>query len=105
MTGIIATIDIGPRAKEIYDLLERCSEEIDGCELCNLRHECDDYCETHLYSFAEISQEKYIKHMANITQRRKCRRKLRQPAARECRIEFPNIRRKSPSLICAGGGF
>lgn len=100
MTGLIATIEFGPRLGELYGLLERCSDEIESCAFCSHYRECDNYCDLHLYDKKEVTQKEFIEYMTEIMRLRQVRKKLARPAPAECSIEFPVLRHRESSLVC-----
>jgi len=102
--GLPAVVELGPRLAGIYRLLEICSDEIEGCEMCNLQTECEWFCEENLYNCGELSPKKFDSHMSTVLARQSRRKKIAAGSCRPvCVLSVPVLRRRAPRpLILCG---
>jgi len=100
MSGVVlAVMESGPRLKELFTCLDKCCDEMGGCEFCNQRIECEIYCERHLYNKKELSPGAYQKHMAAVMRRRRIKKRQAGPL---CEIEFLKAGHREINLVCGG---
>lgn len=104
MAGLPAILDAGERLKKLYSYLDTCAEEIESCDYCSVREQCNRYCDMHLYFKNELSEAEFKKHLAAIMHRRQIRKRVDRAGPRVCEIEFYRIRHGESSLVCANGG-
>lgn len=101
MTGkLLSVMEAGPRLKKVYIYLDTCAEEIESCEYCSVREQCNRYCDTHLYSKNELLEAEFKKHLAAIMHRRQIRKRVDRAVSRVCEIEFFKAGHREINLVC-----
>ena len=102
--GLPAVCEIKPRLAGLYRLLEQCSDDIGGCEVCSEKADCELFCEKNIYESAEVSPVKCNEYMAEIILRRARRTRVRGRAAGQpaCVIYTAGLSHvaKAPQLVC-----